>query len=350
MKILWILDNINTLNGMVQVVIGLSNHFAEKGHTAQICSFFSRESRPFFKLNPEVTVNHLGENWNTCSRMDKHRLLGQIMENSDADIMLTCNEWANSSSVLNKRKFKGKLILTQHLSCDNFSARRKMLNGMFHRFADAVAVLTEADKAFYKKCRAHNIYVIPNAIYNEPKEQPRKQNVVCSVGRVETVKGFDMLVSAFSQIAGDFPDWKLRIWGDGSQRKVLLSKIEELGLSRQIELPGVTDRVAEELAQSSVYVMSSRWEGFSLALVEAMAAGNAIVAFDLPCTKDILNSDSAIIVPRDDVDALADALRRMMSDAALREKCGAGAYAASEKYSIESIGQMWFALFDQLCN
>lgn len=159
-----------------------------------------------------------------------------------------------------------------------------------------------------------------------------------------------MLISAFSQIAGDFPDWKLRIWGDGSQRKALLAQIEELGLSHQIELPGVTDRVAEELAHSSVFVMSSRWEGFSLALVEAMAAGNAIVSFDLPCTKDILNNDSAIIVPRNDIAALADALRRMLSDEALREKCGAGAYMASQKYSIENVGQMWFALFDRLCS
>lgn len=169
MKILWILDNINTLNGMVQVVIGLSNYFSDKGNAVRICSFFSKESHPFFKLNPEVTVNHLGENWNTCSRRDKHKLLGQIMENSDADVMLTCNEWANSSSVLNKRKFKGKLILTQHLSCDNFSARRKLVNAILHRFADAVAVLTKADKAFYKKYGACNVHVIPNAIYKSAR-------------------------------------------------------------------------------------------------------------------------------------------------------------------------------------
>lgn len=168
MKIIWLIDDINTLNGMVQVVIGLSNHFSEKGHTVQICSFFSNESRPFFKLNSEISVKNLGKDWNHFSRADKHNLMGQIMTDSDADIMLTCNEWANTSSVLNRRKFNGKLILTQHLSCDNFTARRKMINGLLHRFADAVVVLTEADKVFYRKFGVRNVTVIPNAIYIAP--------------------------------------------------------------------------------------------------------------------------------------------------------------------------------------
>ena len=347
MKIIWMLDNINTLNGMVQVVIGLSNHFTEKGHAVKIYSLYSRESTPFFHLNPEVCVDNLGREWNSTSRADKHNILGQIMENSDADILLTCNEWANSSSVLHRKKFKGKIVLTQHLSCDNFTFRRKVLNSILHRFADAVAVLTEYDKAFYERFGIRNITVIPNAVYITPGAGERT-NVICSVGRIVPEKGFDMLIEAFAKIAKDFPDWKLRIWGDGEDRKLLLSRIEKLGLSPQIELPGVTDRVAEELAQSSIYVVSSRWEGLSLAMIEAMSAGNAIVSFDLPCAKDSLTPECGLVIPSGNVDAMADALRKMMTDAAFREKCGAGAYAASRKYNIDNIGQMWFNLFDRL--
>ena len=347
MKVIWILDDINTLNGMVQVVIGLSNHFSEKGHNVRIYSVFSGKTMPFFHLSPAVLVEHLGRTWDKTTRMDRHRLLGTIMEKSDADIMLTCNEWANTSSVLQKRKFRGKLILTQHLSCDNFSIRRKLMNGILHRFADAVAVLTEADKEFYAGFGIHNVTVIPNAIYICPCGG-EKLNVLCSVGRVEAVKGFDMLIAAYSQIAKDFPDWKLRIWGDGSQRETLLAKIEELGLSDQIEMPGVTDQVAEELSKSSVFVMSSRWEGFPLALIEAMSSENAIVAFDLPCTKDILSPATGLVVPKNDVDALAGAMRKMLSDELLRVQCGAGARDAARKFNIDNVGHMWLDLFEQL--
>lgn len=157
-----------------------------------------------------------------------------------------------------------------------------------------------------------------------------------------------MLIAAFAKLARDFPDWKLRILGEGSQRVSLLKQIEELGLSDQIEMPGVTDQVAEELSCSSIFVLSSRWEGLPLALIEAMSCANAIVAFDLPCVKDILSTDSAIIVPSGDVGKLADALHRMMVDETLRKACGATALAESEKFSIENIGKMWINLFEQI--
>lgn len=180
MKIIWMLDDINTMNGMVQVVIGLSNYFTEKGHAVQIYSLFSKKSTPFFRLSPEVSVEHLGRSWSETTRVDRHIILGRVMNNSDADIMLTCNEWANTSSILQKRKFKGKLILTQHLSCDNFSIKRKLMNGILHRFADAVAVLTESDKAFYAGLGVRNVVVIPNAIYMSPQEGGQTE---CSVLR-----------------------------------------------------------------------------------------------------------------------------------------------------------------------
>lgn len=348
MKIIWILDNINSLNGMVQVVIGLSNHFSEKGHNVRIYSFFSENCSTFFHINPEISVENLNLEWSKTSRADKHILLGRIMKNSDADIMLTCNEWAHTAAILNRINFKGKLILTQHLSCDKFSRKRKLVNSLLHRFADAVVVLTKFDKAFYEKTGIQNVTVIPNAVYISPQGGD-KTNILCSVGRVETVKGFDMLISAFSQIAKDFPDWKLQIWGDGSQRESLLTEVCKLGLSNQIELPGVTNQVAEVLSQSSIFVMSSRWEGSPLALIEAMASGNAIVAFDLPFTKDLLSTDFALIVPNGDVYALAQALRIAMTNKKLREEFGEGARTASEKFSIENIGKMWLKLFSNLC-
>lgn len=348
MKITWILDNINTVNGMVRVVIGLSNFLTEKGHDVLIVSFYSETATPFFSLHPEVRVQNLGKDWRKLSRFDKHRILGGIMQNSDADIMLTCNEWANSSAILNKRRFSGKLIATQHMSYDSFSGRRRAINIILQRFADKFVVLTEADRTFYEKYGMHNLVVIPNAVYTETMDLSNKQKVICAVGRVEYAKGFDLLIKAFARIATEFPEWKLRILGDGSQREELIAAIHDLGLTHQIEMPGMSHAVAQELAQSSIYALSSRHEGFGLTLVEAMNAKNAIVAFEIPCTWDVLTTASAIVVPPENIKAFASALHKMISDEKLRESAGIAAYEEAQKYSVACIVEKWINLFDSL--
>lgn len=348
MKIAWVIDNINVTNGMVHVVIGLSNIFCEKGYSVEITSFYSKETKPYWQLNPSIQVTNLGMDWRKLSRVGKHNLLGKLMLENDSDILLTCNEWANSSSVLNKEKFRGKIVLTQHMSCDSLSPKRRMLNCLVNRFADRFVVLTKADQRFYEKYGVSNVQVIPNANYNEVNPNEEKEKSILAVGRIEHIKGFDLLIDAFSMVANKHPDWKLRILGEGSQRKKYLVKIERLGLSGQIELQGATPKVADAYASSSVYAFSSRGEGFGLSLVEAMGGGNAIVAFDLPCVGEILGPKSGIVVPCEDTKAFSEALDKMMSDKTFREECGKAALTDAEKFSKNAIGNMWTSLFNEL--
>jgi glycosyltransferase involved in cell wall biosynthesis len=175
-------------------------------------------------------------------------------------------------------------------------------------------VLTEDDRSYYRKFGVKNCIVIPNAIHTQTFDISNKENIVCSIGRIEHVKGFDLLIQAFSLIAKDAPNWKLRILGDGSQRKNLMDKIIELKLSDQIQMPGMCNTVEKELARSSIYVLSSRSEGFGLTLLEAMNAKNAVVAFKLPFAEEILTSESATLVTPGNVDKLAEAIREMIFD------------------------------------
>ena len=215
---------------------------------------------------------------------------------------------------------------------------------------DKVVVLTEADRSFYEKRGNKNVMIIPNAVYTEKLDLSNKKNIICAIGRVERAKGFDMLIDAFSRIASDVPDWKLRILGDGTQRAHLLAEIETLGLSHQIKMPGVSHSVAQELAESSIYALSSRYEGLPLTMLEAMSARNAIVAFAIPSAKDVLTSESAIVVPTENVEMFASALRQMISDDKRRERSSTAAYEAAQEYSIENIGGKWLSLFDNLLN
>ncbi|GIW95881.1 MAG: glycosyl transferase [Pirellulaceae bacterium] len=164
-----------------------------------------------------------------------------------------------------------------------------------------------------------------------------------AVGRLEPQKGFDLLIDAFSRIAATHPDWHLWIAGEGSQHVVLAREIRRRGLENRIHLLG---RVAEPellMRQAELFVLSSRYEGFPTALLEAMAHGLPAVCFDCPSgpAEIVRHSQDGILVPPEDVSALAAALARLMDDPNLRRSMGQQAQDVVQRFSAEQFFRRW---------
>jgi glycosyltransferase involved in cell wall biosynthesis len=219
---------------------------------------------------------------------------------------------------------------------------------------DAVAVLTEHDRDTYRAAlgdRDVRVARIPNGIPPWPLPPAALQSkVLLAAGRLVRQKGFDLLITAFASVAARHPDWQLWIFGWGAKRQQLAAQIEELGLTAQVRLKGPSRRLDEELAAASGYVLSSRFEGLPMVLLEAATAGVPAVAFDCPTgpAEIIDHGRTGLLVPPQDVEALAAGMLRLIEEPAERRAMGAAARADSSRYSMPAVRRAWEELFAEL--
>jgi glycosyltransferase involved in cell wall biosynthesis len=167
---------------------------------------------------------------------------------------------------------------------------------------------------------------------------------------LEPEKGFDLLLRAFTQCAEAHQDWTLDIFGEGSERARLLALANELRVADRVRLPGAVKDPEKMLRQADFFVLSSRYEGFPMALLEAMACGLPVVSFDCHSgpREMIQNGVNGLLVPPNDVNALAKAMAHLMGNADERKRLGERATAVSEKFSLAKVTQMWRSLLESV--
>ncbi|MFD7708836.1 glycosyltransferase family 4 protein [Streptomyces sp. NPDC059785] len=229
---------------------------------------------------------------------------------------------------------------------------QRRIQQTYPRF-DAVAVLTERDREEYAQLLPGTRVVrIPNAVHSldQVPACPRESKVAVAAGRLAPQKGFDMLIPAWAKLVGAHPDWQLRIYGGGEKRAELRALIEEHHLYNHVFLMGHTDRLDDELAKASFYVLSSRFEGLPMVMIEAMSHALPVVSFDCPTgPADVLTHGvDGLLVPPEDPDALADAMGRLMGDDGLREELGVSALLTASSYGPDAVHPRWEALFTEL--
>jgi glycosyltransferase involved in cell wall biosynthesis len=369
------------MGGTIRSVHNLAGYLA-KNHEVEILSLMRGRAEPFFEFSPGVKVTALDDRRPGATprglrifRRILSRRTSALMPAADKAISGT-NLWTDVRLVRELRRRSGFLIGTRpginliaaYLSPPGFitigqeqmnlRSHSAELRGLIRRLyprLDGLAVLTEQDMHEYQTLLGEGagklrLTRIPNTARDMPG--PRADlsaTTVLAAGRLTRQKGFDLLIEAFGLVAEAHPGWRLRICGQGHLRDELARQIEEQGLSEMIEMPGPRD-LDEEMANASIFVLSSRFEGFPLVLLEAMSKGMAVVSFDCPTgPSDVVDDHrNGILVPPRDVDALAAGIAEMIEDEELRRRCGPAAIETARDYTIEAIGPLWEALFDEL--
>ncbi len=219
---------------------------------------------------------------------------------------------------------------------------------------DALLALTEADlerwRAYVGDDRVRTD-VIPNPTPFEVGEPaPLTTPTVIAAGRLTSQKGFERLVEAWVPLATSHPDWQLRIFGDGPHDERLHAQVADAGVGDRILLGGVTRELERELADSSVYAMSSRFEGLPMVLLEALSKGVPPVSYDIPegPRQLIDHGRNGLLVPEGDIAGLTDALRTLMDDPDLRRRLGAEALETARSYEAGAIADRWVALAEEV--
>jgi glycosyltransferase involved in cell wall biosynthesis len=250
---------------------------------------------------------------------------------------------------------KYKLISTDHNSYErpiNAAMPRHQYKAKFkyQHFADLITVLTNADKKFIGN-KLKNVYVLPNPLTFEPIDKiHQKDKIVLAVGRLDAwyVKGFDVLIEAWSKIFIKYPEWKLCIMGHGSEEstKFLNDMAVKRGLGEQFELLPFTANPKPIYEKSEIFVLSSRFEGFGMVLIEAMSQGCACIACDYKGRQReiITDKQNGLICPTEAPNDLSKSISLIISDINLRKMLQKNAIKKSSDYGVEKIQSKWESL------
>jgi len=174
-------------------------------------------------------------------------------------------------------------------------------------------------------------------------ESPIPGRFAVAMGRLDRAKGFDLLLAAFARLRERFPDWHLALLGDGPEHAALVAQAEALGLGQRVVFLGARRDPFAILARADLFVLPSRLEGFGNVLVEAMACGLPVVSFDCPSgpAQIVAHRESGLLVPAEDVPALAEAMATLMSDADERARMGRAAREASQRFRLDTVLDAW---------
>jgi glycosyltransferase involved in cell wall biosynthesis len=212
---------------------------------------------------------------------------------------------------------------------------------------DGMTVLTEADRDAYRgflEAEPDWLTAMPNPLPDREYPRSTQDNpIIVAAGRMAPVKQYPKLLDAFAVVAEHHPDWRLRIYGGGGKDGSLRRKIVKKGLSNQVALMGRSKDLTGELAKCSLLAVSSRVEGFGMTILEGFAVGVPAVSFDCPHgpREIIRDGHDGLLVPDQDVDALAAAMLRLVEDRDERVRMGREAVRSAGRYAIGPIVERW---------
>jgi glycosyltransferase involved in cell wall biosynthesis len=222
-----------------------------------------------------------------------------------------------------------------------------LLRRLTYRMADALVVQTDALLPWARSMAgADRAHVIPNPVRDMQRrsESPveKRTALVVAVGRLVPAKGFDVLLEAFAALPDALSHWRLAILGEGPERARLTELASKLGIADRIWLPGWVAEPGDTWAGASVFALTSRYEGFPNALIEAMACGLPVVATACTGPAAIISHEvDGLLVAIDSAAELSAALMRLMNDEALRNRLGRNAAAVSIRYKLDCIVEHW---------
>lgn len=379
MKIVFCINSISNFGGMERVLLEKANYFVEKyNYDVFIVTTEDKNKETFFEIDSKIKIKNIEVNYydvlknsnfykkmilKELKKKEHKKKLQKLIDELEPDILVSMGDL--SRDVVGEIKCKSKKILENHFNKAFFTGENeknkiyRYIKTKMKRYSesknfksyDKFVVLTQEDKeAWEKEYSGEKICIINNFLTFIPQGYSKCENKkAISIGRLTDQKGYDMLIKAWKIVEQCCPEWKLEIYGEGPLRESLNKEILNEKLDKKVKLMGLTNQIQEKLINSSIYIMSSRYEGFGIVLIEAMACGLPLISFSCPCgPKDIIeDGKNGYLCEKNNIELLANKIIDLIKNEKLRKEMGTISKNMSNKYSKEKIMENWKRLHEE---
>ncbi len=358
LKLLYITNGINGSGGLERVLSVKASMLAEQyGYEVHILVLNGAEQNPFYEFSKQIhfhSVAVTGAPWNYIPAYKKG--IQQVVDQIQPDVISVCDDGLKGFFIPKFLKTSAKIIYERHVSklieyqhtdplVKKVMTRCKwsMMSYLGKRFEKFV-VLTQGNLKEWPALK--NLLVLPNPLSFYPEQSSElKSKIVICVGKISYQKGQDLLEEAWQKVHARYPDWELHLYGKENN-----AFFDTRNLKNNIHFFPPEKDIRQKYLESSIYVMSSRFEGFGMVLTEAMACGVPCVSFDCDYGPGDIITDSVdgFLAEKENTEALAEKLMLLMRDKMLRVQMGRKAKQNAQRYSAEVIVKQWDELFRSL--
>jgi len=362
-RITLVIENLGG-GGAERVASQMINYWADQGKAVTLITLAS-EKKDFYATHSQIhriALDLTGPSPSVLSAVQNNvrrirRLRGAITT-SRPDCIISFMDRINVLTLLASSGLGMPVIASERIDPrqHNIGSIWTGLRRLVYPQAAAIVVLTEGVRPWAEQFGHPNkVHVIPNSVSVPVEERSEgcgrsySGRTIIAMGRLDPQKGFDLLLRAFARCVVAHPEWSLLILGEGDERGRLEALAVELGIAKRVTMPGRTPNPFKLIRAADLFVLSSRYEGFPNALVEAMACGLPVIAADCRSgPRDIIRDGvDGVLVPPENVDMLTSAMDSLMMDPAKRQRLGANALEVSERFSTNKIMNKWDDIF---CN
>ncbi len=355
-KICFFSGDIDRVGGTERVSTVIANALSDRGY--QIC-FLSLDNgkKTFYPLNEEISLHslHMEEKSKKRNFLNIIKNLRLFLKEHSIDYIIDIDIILSLYSIPATVSLYTEVIAWEHFNYfSKVGNKRQNLERYIARFiaskkAKSIITLTDKDRNYYLdnlNCRAEVITIFNPLTIDKPKKSDLKEKVVIAVGRLTYQKGFDLLLPAWEMLKRENDDWILKIIGSGEDEHMLKEMAQVLKIKDSVEFVPNTKDIKKYYLNASIYVMSSRFEGLPLVLIEAKSCGLPLISFDCDCgPSDIIRENiDGLLVKKNDVEGLSKSMLSLIRNADKRTTMGEEGYL-DKRFEVDEIVEKWNKLF-----
>ncbi len=348
--------DVTLTGGAERVALRMAEEFASDYNVTLVSLFSEKPENVPSTDKYALEIIYPGTTSITLKFLPLARKLRAVLSEKKTDVLFAITAGVVTLAVFAARKLC-KTVYCEHSNLKNQTYGKKHIlrQRLGAKYADRVVALSEQDCRNFTEMfgtKEEKLLAIPNWVEFNIDDHPyaADSKSIISVGRLEYVKGYDMLVKVAKTVLEKHPDWQWHIYGEGKMRQSIQEDINARGLEKSVILQGNSSQLSSLYGKYSFFVQTSYYEGFPLALVEAKIAKLPAVSFDCPTGPAILIEDgiNGYLIPPYDISAMAEKVCELVEDAERRREFSANATRRLELYEKKTVLAQWYRLIEEL--